>query len=308
MILLCGIPSEPPLARVIDALARIKARFVVFNQRHFGAADMAFEIGASGVSGFIELHGKRYRLAGITGVYTRLMDFRVLPELKGKGESSEPYRRCAALHETLTRWCEISPARVVNRLAPMGSNSSKPYQAQLIQAYGFEAPETLITNDPGPVLEFRECHKRIIYKSTSGVRSIVQMFGDDDVPRLAELKWCPTQFQQYVEGVDVRVHVVGDKLFATRIESSATDYRYASVQVGEAADLTATELSDDVADKCIRLAAGLGLAFAGIDLKFAPDGRVFCFEVNPSPGYSYFEANTGQPIARAVARYLAGKG
>jgi hypothetical protein len=34
---------------------------------------------------------------------------------------------------------------------------------------------------------------------------------------------------------------------------------------------------------------------------------VFCFEVNPSPGYSYFEANTGQPIARAVARYLAGK-
>ena len=308
MILLCGIPSEPPLARVIDALEAGKSRFVVFNQRHFASADMAFEIGAGGVSGFIELQGKRHRLAGITGVYTRLMDFRVLPELKGEGESSEPYRRCAALHETLTRWCEISPARIVNRLAPMGSNSSKPYQAQLIQAYGLEVPETLITNDPGPVLEFRERHKRIIYKSTSGVRSIVQMFGDDDVPRLAELKWCPTQFQQYVEGVDVRVHVVGDKVFATRIESSATDYRYASAQVGEAADLTATKLSDDVADKCIRLTAGLGLAFAGIDLKFAPDGRVFCFEVNPSPGYSYFEANTGQPIARAVARYLAGKG
>ena len=147
----------------------------------------------------------------------------------------------------------------------------------------------------------------IIYKSTSGVRSIVQMFGDDDVPRLAELKWCPTQFQQYVEGVDVRVHVVDSEVFATRIESSATDYRYADTQVGEPANLTATELSDDVTDKCIQLAAGLGLAFAGIDLKFTPDGRVFCFEVNPSPGYSYFESNTGQPIARAVARYLAGE-
>ena len=308
MILLCGIPSEPPLARVMDALERIRARFVVFNQRHSATTDMAFEIGASGVSGFIELHDKRHRLARITGVYTRLMDFRVLPELKDVPESSELFRHCAALHDTLTRWCEISPARIVNRMAPMGSNSSKPYQAQLIQAYGFEAPETLITNDPGPVLEFRERHKRIIYKSTSGIRSIVQMFGDGDVPRLSELKWCPTQFQQYVEGVDVRVHVVGTQVFATRIESAATDYRYASTQVGQAADLAATELSDDVADKCIRLAAGLGLAFAGIDLKFAPDGRVFCFEVNPSPGYSYFEANTGQPIARAVARYLAGKG
>lgn len=307
MILLCGIPSEPPLARVIDALEQIKARVLVFNQRHFAAAEMGYEIGGNGVSGFIELDGKRRRLAAITGVYTRLMDFRVLPELNDVPESAEPFRHCAALHDTLTRWCEIGPARVVNRMAPMGSNSSKPYQAQLIQAYGLEVPETLITNDPEPVLEFRERHKRIIYKSTSGVRSIVQMFGEEDVKRLAELKWCPTQFQQYVEGFDVRVHVVGDKVFATRIESAATDYRYASAQVGEAAALSATELSDDVADKCIRLTAGLGLAFAGIDLKFAPDGRVFCFEVNPSPGYSYFEANTGQPIARAVARYLAGK-
>jgi hypothetical protein len=307
MILLCGIPSEPPLARVIDALERIKARFVVFNQRHFAATDMAFEIGADGISGFIELHGKRHRLAQITGVYTRLMDFRVLPELKDIAESAEPFRHCAMLHDTLTRWCEIGPPRVVNRMAPMGSNSSKPYQAQLIQAYGLEVPETLITNDPGPVLEFRERHKRIIYKSTSGVRSIVQMFGGADVARLSELKWCPTQFQQYVEGTDVRVHVVGTEVFATRIESSATDYRYASSQVGEAANLVATELTNEVADKCIRLTEGLGLAFAGIDLKFAPDGRVFCFEVNPSPGYSYFEANTDQPIARAVAHYLAGR-
>src|SRR5262249_29448418 len=127
------------------------------------------------------------------------------------------------------------------------------------------------------------------------------------LPRLAALRWCPTQFQQYVEGVDVRVHVIGDELFPTRITSAATDYRYARSQAGEPAALTATEIADEGAGKCIRLTHDLGLAFAGIDLKFAPDGQVFCFEVNPCPGYSYFEANSGQPIARAVARYLAGK-
>jgi len=307
MILICGIPSEPPLARVIDALQRMRTRYTVFNQRHFATAEMEFEIGAGVVSGFITLERNHLPLSRIKAVYTRLMDFRVLPEMRDVADGSAAFRHCAGLHDTLARWCEIAPARVVNRMAPMGSNSSKPYQAQLIQRYGFEVPETLITNDAARVLEFRERHKRIIYKSTSGVRSIVQMFADEDVPRLRELKWCPTQFQQYVEGVDVRVHVVGEQVFATRVESGATDYRYASSQVGEAAVLTATELSDEIADKCIRLTAGLGLAFAGIDLKLSPDGRVFCFEVNPSPGYSYFEANTGQPIARAVARYLAGK-
>jgi RimK-like ATP-grasp domain len=306
MILLCGIPSEPPLAKVIDALDQIGAPYAVFNQRHFAAMDMTFEIRADGVSGRLEIGDTGFPLEDVQGVYTRLMDFRLLPELKDRPEASDEYRYCAALHDALTRWCEISSARVVNRVAPMGSNSSKPYQAQLIQRYGFEVPETLITNDPDQVLEFRDRHKRIIYKSTSGVRSIVQMFGDADVPRLPELKWCPTQFQQYVDGIDVRVHVVGSAVFGTRIASAAIDYRYADTQVGEAAKLTASELSDDVSEKCVRLASGLGLAFAGIDLKFTPDGRVFCFEVNPCPGYSYFEAHSGQPIARAVAHYLTG--
>ena len=114
----------------------------------------------------------------------------------------------------------------------MGSNSSKPYQAQLIREYGFEVPPTLITNEPEQVLAFRAEHRRIVYKSISGVRSIVQTFDDDDLGRLRAIRWCPTQFQAFVEGVDVRVHVVGDEVFATECASDATDYRYAKRQVG----------------------------------------------------------------------------
>jgi glutathione synthase/RimK-type ligase-like ATP-grasp enzyme len=56
--------------------------------------------------------------------------------------------------------------------------------------------------------------------------------------------------------------------------------------------------------KVIALSASLGLAFTGIDLKLTAAGDVFCFEANPSPGFTYFEAATGQPIAAAVADYL----
>jgi glutathione synthase/RimK-type ligase-like ATP-grasp enzyme len=292
---------------VIEAAQRLGTRCILFNQRAFAAASMAFELSADHLSGWIEIEGMGYPLDAIHGVYTRLMDYRLLPELKNEPDNAELHDYCAALHDVLTHWCEVSPARVVNRVSPMATNSSKPYQAQLIQPYGFSVPETLITNDPDTVMEFRSRHGRIVYKSASGIRSIVQMFEDKDVERLPAIRSCPTQFQAYVEGEDVRVHVVNEEVFATRIASAAIDYRYARQQGMEPAQLTATDLPADLAEKCVRLTRGLGLAFAGIDLRIPCDGPVFCFEVNPCPGFSYFEANTGQPIALAVARYLTGQ-
>jgi glutathione synthase/RimK-type ligase-like ATP-grasp enzyme len=99
--------------------------------------------------------------------------------------------------------------------------------------------------------------------------------------------------------------VVGTAAFATAILSEATDYRYATRQVGTAADLEAIQLPEDLEQRCIELAGTLELPLAGIDLKITPEGRVYCFEVNPSPAFSYYEANTGQPIAQAIATYLA---
>ena len=64
------------------------------------------------------------------------------------------------------------------------------------------------------------------------------------------------------------------------------------------------KLDDRVAERCVALTADLGLEFAGIDLKITSDGQVFCFEVNPSPAYTYFSGQTKQPIAQALARHL----
>ena len=295
------------MAMVREALQGIGARTVIFNQRQFASMAIKFEIAAGEVAGWLEMESCGYPLEGFTGVYVRLMDDRLLPELADEPQDSPLRRYCRALHETLARWCEVSPARVVNRTAPMASNSSKPYQAQLIRQQGFEIPETLVTNDPAEVLEFHRQHERIIYKSVSGIRSIVQSFEEKDLERLDHIRWCPTQFQEFVEGDNVRVHVVGRQVFATHVSSAATDYRYSAQQVGEAALLEAMDLPEDIAARCVRLSEALGLAFSGIDLKMTADNRVFCFEVNPSPGFSYYEANTGQPISDAVAQFLAGE-
>jgi hypothetical protein len=304
MILLCGIPSEPPLAAVCHQLGELGIEHAVFNQRRFEGTEINFEISQGSITGRIAIEGKELRLEDIRGVYLRLMDWQLLPELDEEPPNSPKRLRSGAVHDLLMRWCEVTPARVVNRLAAMASNSSKPYQLQLVREQGFAIPETLITNDPELVRDFLCQCKRLVYKSISGERSIVQTLRDEDLRRLDHIRWCPTLFQDFLEGTDVRIHVVGAEVFATAITTQATDYRYAQSQGHEEPTLATFAPPDELAEKCVRLCEALGLAFAGIDLRITPDHQVYCFEVNPSPAFSYYEAHTGQPIAHALARYL----
>jgi glutathione synthase/RimK-type ligase-like ATP-grasp enzyme len=305
MILLCGIPSEAPLAMVAQVLEAIGIEYRMLNQRAVASYAMAWQIDGGNIDGTLRLGDETLRLADIDAVYLRLMDDRLLPELKDEPEASAKRRHARAFHEALYRWLEMAPGRIVNRADPQGSNGSKPYQAQLIAPYGFRVPETLITNDPAAVLEFQRQHGALIYKSISGVRSIVHRLEEADMARLEHIRWCPVQFQALIPGTDVRVHVVDQDVHATEIVSDKLDYRYAR-RDGGTASLRAVELPTDIAARCVALTRGLGLAFAGIDLKFTPEWEVFCFEVNPCPAFSYYEANTDQPIAASVARHLAG--
>jgi hypothetical protein len=307
VILLAGIPTESPLALVSERLSAIGAPFVTLSQRAFERSPFHFEIADGRVTGAVHVDGVPYALEKFSAVYVRLMDEQELPELIADAPGSPRRVHARTWHDALTRWCDIAPARVVTRTAAMSSNASKPLQAQAILRHGLRTPETLITSDPESARQFARDHGTVIFKSASGIRSIVKVLDDEDLERLDRIRWCPVQFQAFVEGRNVRVHVVGGDVFATAISTDATDYRYAHRQIGEPAELEAVELDDDLADRCIGLAADLDLPFAGIDLKVTPDDAVYCFEVNPSPAYSYYESQTGQPISLALARYLAGR-
>lgn len=306
MILLFGIPSEGSQARLVAALEELGIEHRFVNQRRVRSSSIRLHHDGAGIGGVLEHDGWRVALEDVTGIYLRFMDDRLLPELAGEPDGSPARRASRAFHDIVGQWAEVSDARVVNRYAAMSSNFSKPYQAQLLLEHGFAVPETLVTNDPELVRAFVAEHDRVIYKSISSERSIVQTVDARDLDRLDAIRWCPVQFQAFVPGTDVRVHTVGGEVFATAISSDATDYRYAQRQTGEAATMRACELEPQVAARCTALADGLGLDLAGIDLRLMPDGEACCFEVNPSPVYSYYEAHTGQPIAAAIARHLAG--
>lgn len=310
MILFCGIPSEPPLRLAIEAAREAGFGHLVFNQREAQFSEISFDLAGGRLGGTLRHREADYPLEDFTGVYTRLTDWRTLPEnrpTKGTPPDAERVESSRLLHEALGEWIEMADCRVFNRARAMASNASKPYQTRLIAGGGFLVPPTLVTNDPAEAEAFAREHGRVIYKSISSVRSIVRELQPPDLERLDTVRHLPTQFQALIPGTNFRVHVVGEEVFATRVESESIDYRYAA-RDGQDVRMEPAELPAEVGGRCVRLSKALDLPLCGIDLKHTPAGEWYCFEVNPSPAYSYYEENTGQPISRAIAAHLAADG
>jgi hypothetical protein len=297
MILVYGRPDDPPLARTLEALQDAGASYLLLAQTALASEGLRIEVGPRGVGGMLCVAGQPVALERIRSVYARPL------ELPAHTLDPAGARRARLLHEQLFEWLDVTDALVVNRPRAMQSNASKALQIQLIGEAGFMVPETLITSDEEEARAFWRKHSRVIFKSVSGIRSIVRELDERSAARLPRLSALPAQFQVYVPGVDVRVHVVGQQTFAARIDSSVIDYRYAARE-GAEATLTAVELPEAVRLRCVTLAAEMELPLAGIDLRQRPDGEYVCFEVNPMPAYTYFEAHTGLPIARAIAQFL----
>ena len=282
-VLLWGSPLDLPIAAVCTALSRLGTPMFLVDQTRAGETSIEIDIEIDGVlGGWIQVGDQRCALDLVRSVYAR------------------PQDAARAVDEALACWLELTPALVVNRLSAMGSNSSKPYQSALIAKAGFAVPDTLVTNDPDALRAFWRRHGSIVYKSSSGVRSIVSRLAADDADRLARLATCPTQFQEYVPGTDYRVHVIGDEIHGHAIDSEADDYRYAESGVR----LQPWRVPDELRPRVRRLAASLGLVMAGIDLRRSAEGEWICFEVNPSPGFTFYDAEDDEPIARATARLL----
>lgn len=288
MILVWGPPDDPPLNRVVSVLKGRGAEVFFLEDRNLGTLRYDVTIGVP-PSGWIDLGGRVFQLDELTGVYLR-------PGDPGTGAA-------LAVASTLLAMASTIPATVVNRPAAGRSNVCKPFQLGLIAAAGLAVPETLVTTDPQQAREFLGEHGRLVYKSISGIRSIVNTLDNNDQARLDGVRTGPVQLQRFVDGLDVRVHVVGRRWFGTAVESDVTDYRYAS-RDGVGVVMVPCDIPPDIGRRLVALTATMGLLVGGIDLRRTVDEQWYCFEVNPSPGFSYYEDATGQPIAEAIGDLL----
>jgi RimK-like ATP-grasp domain len=304
VILICG-----GLADTVTELvcARLEDCGYPYRFLDLGTYPSGYQIKAhwngSGPRGFITGPDWKLDLDEVTGVYSRFLG----PEGRAPHPDIAPEILPAIHfeHDTgLLTVLEDLPCVVVNRINSSVSNNSKVYQALIVRQCGLLTPPTLVTNDPDAARCFYDdCGGEVIYKSLSGIRSIVKRLQPEQLQRLELLRNGPAQFQAFIPGDNVRVHTVGDEMFATRVYSDVVDYRYASREGGNV-EMEPATLPDKVAESCFQLAQHLDLNIAGIDLKLTPNGEYYCFEVNPSPGFLYYEKHSGQPISLALANLL----
>ena len=79
MILLCGIPTEPPMAMVTEALEKLGAPFRVFNQRHYAdthlVVDSAAATTTAGAASEVRRLADEDQIVGTRKVFTEQAQF-----------------------------------------------------------------------------------------------------------------------------------------------------------------------------------------------------------------------------------------
>ncbi|MBA4535529.1 hypothetical protein [Brevibacillus halotolerans] len=178
------------------------------------------------------------------------------------------------------------PGVVINRPSRIFLNYSKPLQMTAIANSRSPVIKAIPTHLTNIWTEFRKIPaKDTIVKSISDMRSEVVDLND---PRLQHNGYsldCPVQFQPKLQGINIRVHVCGKAVYAVRIETDAVDYRY-----GKDLNIKWVELPQAIESWCVESAKREGLEFAGIDLLYQEMENIYwCFEINPMPGYAYYE-------------------
>jgi glutathione synthase/RimK-type ligase-like ATP-grasp enzyme len=301
-VLLWGVSGDPPLMAVIGELEARAVPHHLLDQRLMHQAQLDFA--ADGVTGRLSIGDGEIELAAIAALYARPNDlFAVMRRSSELAGDLDTQMAARATERRLYAWAEMTPARVVNRPSAASANDSKPCQLEQIHAAGFAVPPTLVTTSPRAAREFVAQHGQVVCKSAGRTRTIVSRLEGGDLERLDAVTHCPTLFQAYVAGRDWRVHCIGAAVHACEIHCDADDYRIAPEQ-GVALEIVPAELPGHIAASCRALTRRLGLELAGIDLRRSGNAW-YCFEVNPSPLFTYFEQVSGQPLTAAVADLLS---
>jgi len=189
----------------------------------------------------------------------------------------------------------------------------KPWQLRLAQQCGLPVPATLITTFPRAAREFAERYPDLVVKPVSGAHPQDPPLAvpTSRVPPEADFSAVahgPTLLQRRVaKRADVRLTVVGDELLAARKTTLAgSDPDEVDVRFTASAEpWRPAEVPPRVAESVRAYLRTAGLAYGALDFAEDGDGTWWFLECNQSGQFGFVEVDTGQPIARTIAEWLA---
>ena len=184
----------------------------------------------------------------------------------------------------------------------------KPAQLALAHRLGLTVPPTLVTNDPDEARRFIGEHKQVLYKTLRwtpyqrggvGLTSWTEPVHVEDLDDTVSVT--PHLFQACVDKVaDLRVLVVGRRVFAVRIDSDLLDWR----KDYSALSYRVVALPSRLERTLIAFLDHFCLASGSFDLAVDRAGEPHWLELNPNGQWGWLEENTGLEMAASFADLL----
>lgn len=291
MILLIGSNSNPTVLHYLNYLNLNKVEYLYLNQM--------FLSGYLFYKDHLIYKSRTYYYSEFSGVLNKIS------AISKSFYSEQDYSNAVVVNRFIHMLLQYEFKKVLNRQIYSYSNESKLLQLSMANTEHIKIPKNIVLSNFSALDEDARAiinnAAPLVVKSLSGQRSIVNTYSQNDelfTGKSVE----PVLFQSFISGYNVRVHVVDDWCFAIKIESDSVDYRYNNTT--QKNSFTIYDLPEKIKLECIKIAKQMNLLFSGIDL-ICSDGEYFLLEVNPSPGWGYFEQIIGRDdITRKLTDYL----
>jgi len=209
-------------------------------------------------------------------------------------------------------------ARWMSAPSAVWAAEHKIFQLAMARSCGLTVPATVVTNDASEArAAFARFGGRMIAKPVR--TGYVEVEGSPhaiftsavsaaDLEDMTGAELSPVIYQPLIDKrCDVRVTVVGDRMFVAEIDSQSdptasvdwrrTDDPYLPHQRGS--------LPDDVEQRVRCFMRRIGLTFGALDFIATPDGRLVFLEVNPNGQWLWLDDQLDLGISSAVATWLA---
>ena len=212
--------------------------------------------------------------------------------------SPEMEIRQSGLLLSLRLWLTASRALIINRPDADQHNGSKSLHESELARLGFSVPESITSSDISELADFLRGGRAVI-KACCGMRANTRELLIDRLREYSADRG-PLHLQRLIPGYDIRAHVVGEEIFAVRIDGGAeVDYR-----TDRHARYSAVTLPAELHALLVEGTRAQGMVFSGWDLKVDVAERVWCLESNPMPGYSFYDRHVQGDISVALMRQL----
>jgi len=256
----------------------------------------------------------RIDLNTIKSVYYRrpeLPDYIQLEGGKKQFWKNELYYVLEGIYKILNHKYWISPVFSIREA------ENKIHQLILAQEIGFKVPPSIISNIPKEAEIFIQTYEGqciikpikvgLIKDDLNPEIVFTSLLEENHIKQLDRISNSPTYFQQHIfKHADVRATVVGNKVFAAKIDSQSCDYTKVDWRRGENINLkySSIDLPYDLQQKCISLTKRLKLNFGAIDFILDENDGFIFLEINPNGQWGWIEKRLGLGICNEIVELL----